>query len=59
MTAYTFTKPYVVTAEGARQLEDALKSPSPRNTYAKKASVTTISDLAKKYGKQHNHHSAG
>ena len=52
MAVHTFTKPYVVTAEGARQLEDALKSPSPRKAYAKKASVTTISDLAKKHGKQ-------
>lgn len=48
MTANPFTRPYIVSTKGAKQLE-ALKSPSPRKVHLKKVSVTTINDLAKKY----------
>ena len=52
MAVHTFTKPYVVSARGAKQLEDVLKSPSPRRVFANKARVTTIKDMAEKYGKK-------
>lgn len=48
MAVHTFTKPYVVSAKVARQLENAPKS--RRKSCYPKASVTTISDFARKYG---------
>lgn len=50
MAVHTFTKPYVVSARGAKQIENALKSPSTRKSHHPKANVTTIEDLAREYG---------
>lgn len=52
MSTRTYTKPYVVTDKGAKQIEDALRRPS-RATGAVTATVMTPAQIVDKFKKRH------
>lgn len=50
MAVRTPTKPYVVSAKGAKQIERMLAAPSPLTKFALKSNVMSVSEAIKKYG---------
>lgn len=50
MSVKTFTKPYVVTAKGAKQIERMLAAPSPLANFTHKSNVMSVNEAIKKYG---------